>query len=385
MIPKSVMGPYHPRGSRARHGSRPREDVRGVGAESQPRYRAVVSVRIGIGLFTGQIPAGSRRSFAGEYRDIIALVRRAESVGFDSAWVSEHHGVSDGYLPSLLPMVAAFAEATDRVTLGTGVVLAPLHDPLRLAEDAAVVDNISGGRLILGLGLGWRREEFRMMRVPYESRRARLEDTIHILRRAWTGERFSFRGEAFDLRNVRVTPPPARPAGPPIYIGGYAAGALRRAGRLGDGYITDAGPLDDVRASVAAVDEAARAAGRDPAAIPMALMQNAFVANGDAWDLARAGVTHQFGAYDAWEAGSDTPEHDDLTIPPQDEADLRRWTPAGSAVEVLGDLRPAVEAFAARGDVDVIVRLHYPGMDLGTAMRAVELFGEHVVPSLTGS
>src|SRR5213594_1197162 len=128
-----------------------------------------MAVRVGIGLFTAQIPVGSRRTFAREYRETLDLVRLAESVGFDSAWVSEHHGSSDGYLPSLLPMLAAFAAATERIELGTGVLLTPLHDPLRLAEDAAVVDLISGGRLILGLGLAWREEEFRTFEIPLES------------------------------------------------------------------------------------------------------------------------------------------------------------------------------------------------------------------------
>src|SRR5256885_17193162 len=115
-----------------------------------------MTVQVGIGLFTAQVPPNSDRTFPREYREMLDMVRLAETVGFDSAWVSEHHGAGDGYLPSLLPMLAAFAAATSRIRLGTGVVLTPFHDPLRLAEDAAVGDQISGGRPILGLGLAWR-------------------------------------------------------------------------------------------------------------------------------------------------------------------------------------------------------------------------------------
>src|SRR5881296_52303 len=137
-----------------------------------------MSVQIGIGLFTAQIPPGSKRTFTQEYREVLDLVRLAETLGFDSAWVSEHHGSGDGYAPSLLPMLAAFAAATSRIKLGTGVLLAPFHNPLRLAEDAAVVDLISGGRLILGLGLAWREEEFRTFGVPMTERVRRTTETI---------------------------------------------------------------------------------------------------------------------------------------------------------------------------------------------------------------
>jgi probable F420-dependent oxidoreductase len=342
-----------------------------------------MSVRIGLGLFTGQVPPGSPRTFAREYRETLELVRLAESVGFDSAWVSEHHGASDGYLPSLLPMLGAFAEATERILLGTGVVLAPLHHPLRLAEDAAVVDQLSGGRLMFGLGIGWREEEFRMFGVPIRERALRTEETIEILRRAWSGRRFSFHGRAFAFDRVKVTPPPARPAGPPIYLGGYSELAVRRAGRLADGYIADAMPAEDVQRSVEIVEEAATGAGRDPVTLGLALMQNVFVGpEAGAWEIAAPGVTHQLGAYEAWEEGADTPERDELPIPERPVEELRRWTPSGTPEEVLAALRPLVEPYAGRREVHLIVRLHYPGMAFEDAARAVELFASEVLAAL---
>ena len=120
-----------------------------------------MAFKIGVGLFTGQIPASSDRTFHREYQDYLELVRGVEEVGLDSAWVSEHHFAEDGYLPSLTVMLAAFAAVTERIELGTGVILAPFHDPIRIAEDFAVVDQLSGGRTISGFGIGWRDEEFR--------------------------------------------------------------------------------------------------------------------------------------------------------------------------------------------------------------------------------
>ena len=115
-------------------------------------------MKVGVGLFTGQIPPGSDRTFHRDYADILELTEAVESAGLDSAWVSEHHFAGDGYLPALVPMLAAMAARTERIELGTGVILAPFHDPLRLAEDIAVADQISGGRVICGLGIGWRPE-----------------------------------------------------------------------------------------------------------------------------------------------------------------------------------------------------------------------------------
>src|SRR3954468_5414857 len=272
-----------------------------------------MSVRVGVGLFTGQIPSASGRTFAEEYRDTLEMVRRAEALGFDTAWVSEHHGTSDGYLPSLLTMLAAFAAVTERIELGTGVVLTPLPDPIRLAEDAAVVDQLSSGRLILGLGLGWREEEFRMLRIPIEERLARHVDTIEILRRAWSGERFSFEGKAFRYDDVRVEPPPFREGGPPIFLGGYTAASARRVGHVADGYVVDADDLGEVEHSMDLAEQAARSAGRDPDALALALMVNAWVSESeDPWSEIREGVIHQIGAYDAWDEGHDTASHDSL-------------------------------------------------------------------------
>lgn len=350
-----------------------------------------MSVRVGIGLFTAQLPDGSERAFAQEYAETLELVRLAEQVGFDSAWVSEHHGSSDGYLPSLLPMLAAFAAVTERIELGTGVVLTPLHDPLRLAEDAAVVDQLAAGRLILGIANGWREEEFRMFGVPTSDRGLRTEETVEVLRRAWSGRRFSFEGRVLRYDRVKVTPPPARPDGPPILLGGYARRGVERAGRLADGYVTDETGPDELRENIGILDRAARDVGRDPTELSVVLLQNAFVTReGEAWgedhpwSLLRAGVAHQLGTYEAWDAGADTPELDRLDpMTPPDE-DVRLSTPAGSPEEVLGALLPTVREFGDR-DLHVVVRLHYPGMDLETAATAVELFASDVLPALKAS
>jgi probable F420-dependent oxidoreductase len=344
-----------------------------------------MAVHIGIGLFTGQVPPDSGRTFAQEYREVLDLVRLAETLGFDSAWVSEHHGSGDGYLPSLLPMLAAFAAATERMRLGTGVLLTPFHDPLRLAEDCAVIDQLSNGRLILGLGLGWREEEFRMWGQQPSERLRRTVETVEVLRKAWTGKRFSFQGKHYRYDDVLITPPPAREGGVPIWLGGFAEAAVRRAGRIGDGYIRSrGGGIDEMRHSLSVAEEGAAQAGKDPSAMPFAQLQSAFPwEDGDALEVVRVGAGHHLGIYTGWAEGSDTPGKGFWVTPPSDDM-LRQTVAMGTPQEVAHRLRPVVDAFGDRGEFHLIVRLHYPGMDYETASRAVELFGEKVIPALKG-
>jgi alkanesulfonate monooxygenase SsuD/methylene tetrahydromethanopterin reductase-like flavin-dependent oxidoreductase (luciferase family) len=115
-------------------------------------------------MVTAQRPPWTANGYTSVYADLLEMADAAETLGFDSFWLSEHHFVDDGYMPSLLPVAAAVAARTESISIGTGLVLAPFHDPVRLAEDAATVDLISGGRLMLGLGAGWRAAEFAGLR-----------------------------------------------------------------------------------------------------------------------------------------------------------------------------------------------------------------------------
>ncbi len=192
-----------------------------------------MAVQVGIGLFTAQVPPGSGRSFVQEYREIVDLARLAETLGFDSAWVSEHHGSGDGYMPSLLPTLAAMAAATDRIKLGTGVVLTPFHHPLRLAEETATLDILSRGRLVVGLGRGNRPLEFLGHGVPQDESRSRMEEGVEVLRRAWTEERVTFHGRHWQIDDIPVYPKPVSRPHPPLAFAVTSPESLRWAGSNG--------------------------------------------------------------------------------------------------------------------------------------------------------
>jgi probable F420-dependent oxidoreductase len=331
-------------------------------------------------LFTGQIPVGSARTFHDEYREAIELVQLVEAENLDGAWVSEHHFSADGYLPSLLPLMAAFAAVTERIELGTGVVLAPFHDPIRLAEDFAVVDQISGGRVISGFGIGWREEEFRAFGIETSSRVKRMEEIVEILRLAWSEERFDYSGRFYSYSDIAVTPKPARV--PPILVGGFVDAAVRRAGRIGDGYISSRADPNRVEEAFAMAAEARARTGAEGPPI-VALLQNAFVTEdpeGD-WPMVRDGIGHQLGVYAGWREGTDV-AGSPLKVLPPDEDSIRRTTAYGTPEQVVDFLSPLAKVLGAYPEGHLILRLHYPGMTAEPAARAIRLLAQEVVPQL---
>jgi probable F420-dependent oxidoreductase len=339
-----------------------------------------MALKLGVGLFTGQIPATSKRSYHQEYRDILELTRLVESSGLDAAWVSEHHFAADGYLPSLAVMMAAMAAVTERIELGTGVVLAPFHDPIRLAEDFAVVDQISGGRTICGLGIGWREEEFRAFGIDISSRARRLVEIVEILRLCWGRDRVDFGGRFYSYEGVAVTPKPHRI--PPMLVGGFVDRAVARAGRIGDGYISSRAPVARVAESFELAARARADAGRAGPPI-VGVLQNAFVTPDPErdWPAVRDGIGHQLGTYAGWRAGTDVPGVP-AEVKPPDEGVIRASSAFGTPEEVAAFLAPLADVLAPYPEAHLVTRHHYPGMDVAPAAASIELYARAVAPQL---
>ena len=162
---------------------------------------------------------GSPASLAQLYRDHLDEAVLAEELGFDCVWVSEHHFSPDAWNPSPFAFLGAVAALTTRVRIGTYVLLLPLHNPVRVAEDVAVLDNLSRGRVDLGVGIGSSPAEFRSFGIPLENRLGRTFEALRIIERCFAGEAFSHHGKYYDFVDVHLTTPPVQQPRPPIQIG----------------------------------------------------------------------------------------------------------------------------------------------------------------------
>lgn len=223
-------------------------------------------MEFGVGLWGMQATRTAPRHHVSLYQELIEDCQLAEDLGFHSLWLTEHHFWYDGYCPSLLVTLGAMAAATSRIKVATGVVLLPMHDPVRAAEQAAVADIISNGRVILGFANGYRDAEFDGLGLRRRDRGARLTEMFNILKQAWTEERFSFTGRHFRYTDLSITPKPVQKPHPPIVVGSSPvfAPAVKRAGRFGFGLLLPPTmTTQQCQEAIRVWEEEARAAGHD--------------------------------------------------------------------------------------------------------------------------
>lgn len=201
---------------------------------------------------------------------ILAYAERAEQLGFESLWAWDHVllGVEPNFpILDSISTLTALAVRTTRIKLGTGVLVLPLRNPVIAAKMLASLDQISKGRLLLGVAAGWYAREFDAVGIPFKQRGRILDRNLDVLARLWTEDRVTLRVDALNLRQAVLAPQPFQRPRPPILIGGYVDAVLRRAGRVGDGWLTYFYAPDSFRRSWQKVLDYAREAGRDPASL----------------------------------------------------------------------------------------------------------------------
>jgi alkanesulfonate monooxygenase SsuD/methylene tetrahydromethanopterin reductase-like flavin-dependent oxidoreductase (luciferase family) len=335
-------------------------------------------------LFPFRNPPFQPRAWADVYREDLDLCVHSEMLGLDHVWLTEHHFVDDGYSPSLLPIATAIAAQTTQVRIGTFVLLLPLHQTVRLAEDIATADLISNGRLDIGVGLGYRVGEFKGMGISPRERAARFKEQLPLLRQLLDGETVTFDGKFHNMIDAHIMPPAVQEP-VPIWVGARGDKALDRAARLGCHL---AGVAAEHRLKYR---EALKRHGREPDDYKISQMVLVYVADTkeQAWNDTAEPVNHTLQLYFNWavEAGdNNNDDQDSRSIPTPDE--LRRDQSCSFFGEAAFIGTPD---FVYEGLRDLLKRspcTHLvlmgilPGAPHAGTRHSMELFAKEVMPRL---
>lgn len=311
------------------------------------------------------------------YREALEEVTRAEELGFDSVWMEEHHAVTNHYWPSPLVVLAGFATRTSWMTLGTDILVAPFHHPVRLAEDVAMLDVISGGRVTLGIAIGYKPDEFALYGVELERRGVRFEEQLTIMKQLWTEESVSVRGRYYTV-DGRLEPRPVQTPHPPLWIGGWGELSLKRAATFGDNWIP--GPTADLSRLLAGKQtflDNRRAAGRTTPIADWPLTRDVIIADTDreARELAER---HIMVAYRKEYAGGWRHPFIDASI----ATDLDKLMADRFIIGGPEHCRAVIGRFVERyGMTHLICRMFFPGLPHARIIRGLELLAREVMPA----
>ena len=340
-------------------------------------------MRFGL-LYSFITPANGAVSHQATFREMDRLVPLAESLGFDSFQTTEHHFQHNGWAPSPLLVLAHAGGLTTRLRLVTNVLLLPLYDPLRLVEDVATLDNLSGGRLTLGVSPGYVSEECAAYRIPYEERFQRSEEILDILEASWRAEEFEYTGRYYRVPRCRVVPRPVQPA-IPLWYGVSGPKLLTRAARRRCPVTASPRHTNaELQAHYARYDAAAAAVGFATRERP--IIRELFVARttAEAEALAGPAIIELFGLYSkkSVEGERQLRNDDGALVTKAEMLDFRSFASRyviGDPASVRAQLEQLIDELAP---TEIICRMQLPGIPTADFERSLRLFGEQVMPAL---
>ncbi len=305
------------------------------------------------------------------YAATIEQAALADTLGLDHVWFTEHHFLEDGYLPAFQPLAGAIAARTSQIRISTDIALLPLYHPVRLAEEMAILDHISNGRMELGIGMGYVPSEFKAFGVPLKNRVSMTEEGIDILRLAWADGPFSYEGKRYQLDNVDVHPKPVQPGGPPLWIAAMSTPGALRAARF-DTHLLPQGKRSEV---LDPYREALASDGRDPASKRYGIIRSVYVTDDKErdWPMLRAAERFRMGVYDSFMA--ETPD----TYAWGDPDAIPQGVIIGTVAECVEKLRSFVDDF---GVTDIASSGLPPGIDPDYMATNLERLATEVLPQL---
>ena len=329
------------------------------------------NLRIGV-VYDFRNPPDSGIDNQSFYAEILDQAVWLDSLGIDLIWFTEHHFVEDGYLPSWVPVVGAMAARTQHVRFSSDITILPLYQPVRLAEDLAVLDNLSGGRVEIGVGLGYAPQDFAGYGMPSSHRLSRTDEGLEILRRCFSGERFSFKGLRYQAHDVIIKPDYVQPGGPPLWVAASSKNGALRAARF-NAHLLPQGPYDT---TIQVWRDALKSNGRNPDDYRVGIIKPCYVTDDKArdWPAVRSAERFRMEFYiQAFKAaGRGAP-------PDQDRERINQsW--------VVGDVDYCVEelnTFISENHVtDLVTWAVPPGLRPENVRPALEQFATKVVPRL---
>ena len=238
------------------------------------------------------------------YQEALRQIRWLDGLGLDLIWFTEHHFIDDGYLPAWIPVAAAAAAQTRRVRFSSDICLLPFNHPLRLAEDLAVLDNLSNGRVELGVGIGYAPHEFAGFGIPISRRVSLSDEGLEVLKLCFSGERFSYQGKRHQFQDVQITPGFVQEGGPPLWVAAMSAAGARRAARFGCHLL----PQGDRSATLDVWRRELGEAGRNPEAHRVGIIKGVLVTEDPErdWPAVRQAERYRMRLYSRFFAESNT-------------------------------------------------------------------------------
>ena len=307
--------------------------------------------RLGL-MYDCRVRPGSSITMRDVYRAVVQQAALADRLGFDFIWFTEHHFVADGYLPAFQPVAGAVAAVTERIRISNDIALLPLYHPIRLAEELAVLDQLSGGRMEFGIGMGYVPSEFAAFGHDVKHRVSLTEEAIEIMRQAWSDGPVDFSGKRYRISGIEVFPKPIQPGGPPLWIAAMKEAGALRAARYGTHLLPQgnrAEVLDPWR-------EAVLAAGGNPLDYRVGVARGILVTDDPErdWPAIRDAERYKMKVYERF--FTETP--DTYTFARKDAGPIPQTWIVGDADHV----RDAVAAYVAAG-VDHPVLMPLPWAD----------------------
>jgi alkanesulfonate monooxygenase SsuD/methylene tetrahydromethanopterin reductase-like flavin-dependent oxidoreductase (luciferase family) len=325
-----------------------------------------------VGLYIGtQFPP--QIGVAASLREMTEQVRLARQSGFSSLWVPHHYLTQPMQMLAPIPMLAYLLREAEGMTIGPNILIMPLLNPVHVAEDAVTLDLLSGGRYVLGIGVGYRDAEFDAFNVPLKERALRMDESIEIMRRLWTEDKVTYHGKAFKIDNLGVGLKPLRKGGPPIWVAGVIDVAVKRAARIGDAWlITNFAHLNVLVPQMRMYRETLAAVGKPfPPEAPITRECYIGPTRAKALEECRDALKYKYSAYSSWGLDKQSKGSESFEQPFEDFVKDRF---------IIGDKAFVKEEIARYNELlgvnHFLMRVQWPGLEQAKVLRTIKTLGE---------